>query len=417
LSRKRRKQFASNPPRPAARAVPLQPLDSGSPRSLPAPSVDPVAYGTPWHERRLWQITPVRDAFWMIVVAAVVVFAVWFGYALRAIFTPVLIALALAYLFDPIVSAAERRWRVPRPLTIGALISILLLVGAAFVVWLGPKLAREAGALVDSVPGYIERLAEYAHTRLTPEEMAPVRKFAESPVAVLGDVAGHLLGTAQYAVGWIGNAIGKTTFILVTVALVPLYFFFFAWQFGPLTRYFQQYIPASQRRRTLDVIKRMDAIVATYFRARVVIALMMGVMFSIGWAWAGVRYALLLGMVSGLLSLIPFASIVGWPLAVGLMWLEVTGATDAGGFDWWTVVVWPSAVYLIVQAIESWILTPLIQGRSLDMSPVTILIVVFIGGAVGGLYGLLLCVPLAACIKVLLVELVLPRLRVWAAEN
>ncbi|MEX0742380.1 MAG: AI-2E family transporter, partial [Phycisphaeraceae bacterium] len=86
-------------------------------------------------------------------------------------------------------------------------------------------------------------------------------------------------------------------------------------------------------------------------------------------------------------------------------------------FDFWLVVFWPSFVYVVVQFLESWLLTPVIQGRSLDMSIVTILIVVFVGGALGGLYGLILCIPLVACVKILLHEAVLPSIRTWAAEN
>lgn len=373
----------------------------------------------PWHERRLWQITPVRDAIWITCLVLLVVFAFWFGYQLRAIFTPVLIALALAYLFDPIITLAERRWNVPRPATIAILIAVLLLIGGGLLAWLGPKLVEQVKDLARAAPAYLDRLAAYADTRLSPEAAQAVQEVAQDPMAFIGDKAAVLLAGTGQAVGWIGNVIGKTTLVGVTLFLVPIYFFFFAWQFGPLTRYFRQYIPQSRRERVLQIIGKMDSIVATYFRARVVIALLMGVMFSIGWSplLADVPYWLLLGMGSGLLSLVPFASAVGWPLAVGLKWLAVTSGDDPAGFDLWAVVVWPSAVYMVVQGIESWLLTPLIQGKSLDMSAVTILIIVFIGGSVGGLYGLLLCIPIAACLKILCIELVLPRLRRWAAEN
>jgi len=81
------------------------------------------------------------------------------------------------------------------------------------------------------------------------------------------------------------------------------------------------------------------------------------------------------------------------------------------------VLVWPSVVYIVVQSIESWVLTPVIQGKSMEMSVVAVLIVMFVGGAVGGLYGLILCIPAAACGKILLNEVYLPKLKKWAAEN
>lgn len=372
---------------------------------------------TPWYDRRLWQITPVRDAFWIALIITVIVLALWFGYALRAVFTPVLIALALAYLFDPIITQCERRWHWPRPATISGILAVLGLVAIICILWLGPKLVTQVKDLALAAPQYVNQLA--ARAGIEPDEKTRelVEQISKDPMAFLaGRVSQILVGTGQ-AIGFVTHIIGQTSLVLLTLALIPIYFFFFAWHFGPLARGVRQYIPLSHRPRTFHIIGRMDRIVATYFRARVVIALIMGVMFSVGWAMAGVPYWLLLGMGSGVLSIVPFASGLGWPLAVGLKWLSVTSGADAPGFEVWSVLVWPSAVYLVVQAFEGWVLTPWIQGKSMDMSTVTVLIVMFIGGAVGGLYGLLLCIPLVACIKILCAELLLPRIRQWSAEN
>jgi predicted PurR-regulated permease PerM len=134
------------------------------------------------------------------------------------------------------------------------------------------------------------------------------------------------------------------------------------------------------------------------------------VLYSAGWALTGIRYWFILGLITGVLTIIPYASLIGWPLAILLKYLD--GFTSgAGAFDLMTVVVWPSVAYLVVQFIESWLLTPWVQSQSMEMSAVTVLIVVFIGGALGGFYGLLLAIPIAACIKILLQELVLPQLK------
>lgn len=158
----------------------------------------------------------------------------------------------------------------------------------------------------------------------------------------------------------------------------------------------------------------MDQAVSGFFRGRLTIALGSAVLYSLGWALTGIRYWFLLGLVTGILTIIPYASLIGWPLAVLLKYLDVL-ATDNGAFDLMTIVVWPSLAYLLVQFIESWLLTPWVQSQSMDMSAVTVLIVVFIGGALGGFYGLLLAIPIAACLKILAEELVLPRLASQAA--
>ncbi|MBI1368777.1 MAG: AI-2E family transporter [Planctomycetes bacterium] len=367
----------------------------------------------PWPDRHLWQIKPVRDLIWI----AAVVFFIWFGYELSAIFTPVLVALALAYLFHPIITLAERRWNMPRPATIAVILAVMILGGVGFMAWLAPKFINQLVQFVHDAPRYAQILSD----RYNIDVREQVRQFAEEvgkdPRAFLADKAMLLFTGTGHAVDVVGRVLGTTTYIVVTLLLIPLYFFFFAWQFGPLVGYFEQFLPASRRQRILDILGRMDKTVATFFRARVTIAIIMGVLFSVGWWWFGVPYWFLLGMGSGLLSLIPYASAIGWPLAVILKWLAVTSGDDAAGFDMWVVMVWPSVVYIVVQMLEAWVLTPWIQGQSLEMSMVTILIAVFVGGAVGGLYGLLLCIPIVACGKILMVEVVLPRMRTWAAEN
>ncbi len=150
----------------------------------------------------------------------------------------------------------------------------------------------------------------------------------------------------------------------------------------------------------------MDHAVSGFSSGRFLIGLLTAGMYPGGWALADAPYWFLLGVVTGFLTVVPYLSAIGWPLAILLKYFDViTG--DTASFGWLPVVVWPSLVYLMVQFVESWILTPLVQSRSMEMSAITVLIIVFIGGAVGGLYGLLLPIPIAACIKILIQELVL----------
>jgi len=144
----------------------------------------------------------------------------------------------------------------------------------------------------------------------------------------------------------------------------------------------------------------MDDAVSGFFRGRLAIALGSAVLYSLAWAFTGIRYWFLLGLITGILTIIPYASLIGWPLAIALKYLDVL-SSNAGGFDLMTIVIWPSLAYLLVQFIESWLLTPWVQSQSMDMNAVTVLIV---------FYGLLLAIPIAACLKILAQELVLPRL-------
>jgi predicted PurR-regulated permease PerM len=127
-----------------------------------------------------------------------------------------------------------------------------------------------------------------------------------------------------------------------------------------------------------------------------------------------VPYWFLLGILTGILNIVPYLSIITWPVAIMLKYVDVLTNDAAQSAGLLAIVIWPSAVYLAVQFLDGWILTPWIQSGQTNMSAVTILIVVFIGGALAGVWGLLFAIPVTACIKILFEELVLPPLRQWA---
>ena len=218
--------------------------------------------------------------------------------------------------------------------------------------------------------------------------------------------------------------------MVITIILIPVYFFFFAWHFDPMIRSLKKYIPASNREKFVNTVYRMDLAVSSFFRSRLIISIIMGFMFAIGWYFTNIQYWFLLGMITGLLSIIPYISIIAMPFAILLKYLQEVTPSDPGlvdltqiegqvkqTFDWMAVFVWPTVVYCVVQFIEGWFLTPWIQSRSTDLSAVTILVTLFVGGAVGGLYGLLLAIPIMACIKIFFIEFILPELERWANEH
>jgi predicted PurR-regulated permease PerM len=314
-----------------------------------------------------------------------------------------------------LVRHAEKQWRVPRPATISIVLFLSALIVGGLVTWLGPLLAEQVQSFSERVPGYLKSIAQRYHVSLG-DFSEPLSTIAttlkEDPLSILRPV---FSGTGQ-AFGMLGAVLGTTTAIFLALALIPVYFFFFAWRFDRALTELKRYIPARYRPRAGHIMRRMDEAVSGFFRGRLTIALASAMLYSLGWALTGIRYWFLLGLITGVLTIIPYASLIGWPLAVLLKYLDVlSGGT--GGFDLMAIVVWPSLAYLAVQFIESWLLTPWVQSQSMDMNAVTVLIVVFIGGALGGFYGLLLAIPIAACLKILVQELLLPRLARQAANT
>lgn len=385
---------------------------------LPPSNPPPPDARPPWRQVHLWQIAVMRDLFWI----TVALFLLWFGYQLRAIFTPVLIALVLAYLFHPLITRAEERYGMKRMTTVSIILAVLVMVFIGMLAWLGPGLIAQTIQLARDMPDYVRNLSarfdvplgDFGQTIDTWRD-----NIREDPVGYLVGIGQAILAGTGGAMEVVGTVMGAAAYLSITLLLIPIYFFFFAWQFPSILHFFKPFLPVSQRPETLRIIGKMDGAVSGFFRDRVLIAMMMAVLFTAGWSplLADVPYWLLLGPFTGLLSLIPFAGGLGWALALALKSLELLGGAETTAWEWVWGLGGLSVVFGVVQAIEGWLLTPWIQGRSLNMSSATIILVVLVGGATGGTFGLILCIPLAACAKILLHEAILPRLRRWAAAN
>ena len=196
--------------------------------------------------------------------------------------------------------------------------------------------------------------------------------------------------------------------------LIPFYFYFLVLWYPDLVRFGAQLVPRDNRESAISLLQEMDDVVNGFVRGRLLVSFIMGVMFSVGWWLVGVPYAFVLGMTTGALSTVPFVGGLGAPIAIGLAVLARLELPEVERAAWWIPVVLPAAVFGLVSAIEGWVLLPLIAGRATRLDPVTIVVAVLAGGALLGVYGMLLAIPLAACLKILVIRIVLPRLRAWS---
>jgi predicted PurR-regulated permease PerM len=354
-----------------------------------------------------WQLTAARD----LLIVVLIGFLLCLLYLLRDIFIPLLIALVLAHVFNPLITWLERKWRWPRPLTAGLLLAVVVVGCSALFAWLGPLLVGQITELALRMPDYLRTLASNYGIDLG-ELGAAIRQYGVD----LQQILGRIFQTTGQALGFVSTVFGIATYLVLSVALVLVYFFFFAWGFNSATHRLKKYLPESRRERIIEIAGKMGQAIGHFFRGRLVIAIIMGGLLSIGWLWTGVPYWFFLGMVTGLLNIVPYLSILTWPFAVLLKYLEAINSSG-GSPGFVSIAVWPSVVYFAVQFSESWFLTPWIQSGQTNLSAATVLIVVIIGGSLSGIWGLLFAIPVAACIKILLKEEVLPRLRSWAAEH
>ncbi|MBG81248.1 MAG: hypothetical protein CMJ39_11155 [Phycisphaerae bacterium] len=198
--------------------------------------------------------------------------------------------------------------------------------------------------------------------------------------------------------------------------LIPFYFFFFSLWYEHVMEFFDGLIPQRDRGRTRELLGKMDAAVAGFVRGRILIAIIMSAMLVVGYMFVGVPYAILLGIVVGFVSIVPYLGLVGIPAAIILLFVGQLEVADADRMAWWGILLWPTVVYTVVGTVDGWVLTPWIGGKTTNLDPVTIFVAILAGGSVLGVYGMLISIPVAACIKILLAEVVVPKLQELGAR-
>ena len=407
---------------------------------------------TSFDRKHLWEIQSVRD----VLLIAGSLSLLWLGYALSSITIPLLMALLLAYLVEPLVEGLGRRgvsrsraaaWFVGLfgVLVVGLLALVLpLIVGQTLRLVedvesgdMQRRVLRVESILPEKAAPPLQRLALLlpgeavidtdSDLMSSDSQIEPTSANAESLETQIQRIVRQQLATQaedsaleQEGLRAAGAALTSAWSVLVAIVdagfllfLIPFYFYFLVLWYPEVVRFGAQLVPRDNRDATFALLQEMDDVVSGFVRGRLLVSFIMGLMFSVGWWLVGVPYAFVLGMATGALSTVLFVGGLGAPIAVGLAVLARLEAPELERAAWWMPVVLPSAVFALVSAIEGWVLLPLIAGRATRLDPVTIVVAVLAGGALLGVYGMLLAIPLAACLKILLIRIVLPRLRAW----
>ena len=402
----------------------------------------------PFSDLHLWEIRSIRDILSVLVVAALF----WLGYVMRDVTIPLLVALLLAYLFEPLIAwMAKTRWipfgRVGAVSWLLAGTTLVLLVALAILV---PRIVGQATDLIDDVRSGVvrTRLVQAVETHVPHEYQsmamdlvttlpaAPTSQAETSDTTPTTSTSGltnatdaaksasetvsnsgvDLVGIASRTGSMAWAVIAEVIAVGMLLFLIPFYFFFFSLWYPQVCEFANSLIPETKCDTIVPLLHRMDDAVAGFVRGRIVIAIIMAVLYAVGWAFMGVPYAILLAVVVGAFSLVPFLGLVGIPVAIAMLAVAQFDLPEAQRMTWWGILLWPTLVFAIVNTLDGWVLTPLIAGKATNLDPVTIFVAVLAGGSVMGAYGMLLAIPIAACIKILLSDLVIPKLRELAGR-
>lgn len=320
---------------------------------------------------------------------------------------PLALAAVIAFMLDPLVEWLMR-WGMSRN---AAVVYVFLLVAVLFiglVAFVLPRLYLEVvriSYLFPNLINWIELKWKLIYER-----------HHGSNWWVQGDEVMNWLREkgpvfAKEAAQWLWQGVDRlfsAVSLLIGLAVVPLYVFYFLFEKPAIKANWRRYIPLRKSRlrdETVDILSEIRKYLEAFFHGQLINAVVLGTCATIGLSLAGVNSALLLGVMTGMLSLIPYLGVIasaGTAITVayfqaGCWWW---GFKEPG--NWWFVLV-VGAIYGLVHWCESWFITPRIQGKYTGLHPMTIIVSVLAWSLVlGGVLGALLAVPLTASLKVLM---------------
>jgi len=318
----------------------------------------------------------------------------WLTYLLAPVLSPFLVAGLLAYLGDPVTDRLEN-YRLPRTLAVVIVFTFMLLGGLILLFILIPLLQDQIAALVDRLPQFINwiqnTILPWVTATLGVEQgqidLGAVRKTLTENWQDMGSLLGVILGkighSGQYLLSW-----------LLYLVLVPVVTFYLLRDWDALVANMRGLVPKNYEAAVVQLIRECDAVLAQFLRGQLLVMLALGLIYSIGLWIIGLEFALLVGMLAGLVSFIPYlGGIVGIGTAGILGFLQYHDVIH---------LVYIALVFGVGQTLEGMLLSPLLVGDRIGLHPVAVIFAVMAGGQLFGFIGILLALPVAAIIMVIL---------------
>jgi predicted PurR-regulated permease PerM len=338
--------------------------------------------------------------FWLKV-ALLTVLGAWilaaiFGFLDRVhSFTVILIgAIFFTYVVFPAVRALSRRM----PAIVAILIvyaGIAVIAGFAFA-FLIPALASDAQALVKAYPGILRNAQAYVADPANPL-VARLPQSARDYLNVLplqlGTLAQHYAGDAASRVLAI---VLSTVSLIATVVVIPVISAYLMLEHRMLWTSVLRVIPPSAQPKVRAIAADLDGLLGGFIRGQFLVGAVVGACITVALLVTNVKYAVLIGVVAGLLNIIPFVgAIVGFVPAVLLALFN----------DGWQHALVVAACFVAINQLEGHVIAPRIVSESVGLSPLMVIVAILIGGELGGLGGMFLAVPVAGVLRVLAVHL------------
>jgi putative permease len=318
--------------------------------------------------------------------------AIWILPYSSVVLTPLILAVLLSILLDPLVVMLERRG-LARTAAVLLILAMLLLLLTAVLTFLAPIIAQEfktiSRLIENETPAtLLEKL------KILLQQNLPWLKNPGITIQIMGWIEKSIYTLLSRSIQLLPSIIP----VAIALVLIPFMTFFLLKDGRRLKKSFIQVLPNRYFEMAVNLLHKIDGQLGSYIRGQVLVSLCIGALSITALAILKVPYFILIGSAAGLANMIPyFGPIVG---AIPAIILNVITKGSLGA------ALPVIAAFLIIRLIDDTLVSPNILGRSMEIHPLLVIIVIFIGGEMFGIMGLLLCIPVTGIIKVTFSELI-----------
>lgn len=322
---------------------------------------------------------------------------IWIVYLLKPIVIPFVGAFFIAYLFSPLVEALVKI-KLPRWLAI-SLVFIGIGVGLTIILWfVVPLLWDQLVYARDSIPASVHWInATFLPWVSSTFNVIPMELDTDQITKTLMDYV-----QTNYSADSIQNMVLRLAqsglnFIQIggVVILIPVISFYFLLDWHKMLHNLQRLIPRRYETSTLMIIGECHRVLGAFVKGQFLVMLLLGIVYAIGLQLVGLELGIIIGMVAGLASIIPYLG-----FGVGIV-AAIVASLFQFGLDWMQLL-FVGIVFMVGQMVEGYILQPFLLGDKIGLSPVAVVFAVLAGAQLAGFLGMLIALPVAAVIVVLL---------------
>lgn len=328
--------------------------------------------------------------FWLIAIVVFLGFVALFN----AILLPFVLGAAIAYLLNPVVEKITAK-------NVGRTQSVFLILGT-FLIVIGiimaislPILTREFIGFMNDFPTYLDQLWIKIRPYQVWVQDLLGRGFSDQIQTALQENMGKALKVGQGVASHIMSGTAAVAEFLMVLLLTPITAFYMMKEWPRITKWIYDLVPRDQLKTVKGLLHEIDGKIAGFIRGQITVCTMLGFGYAIALSLAGLNYGFVIGIGTGLLSIIPYVgSTVGLVTSLIVAWLQSDGDLVYTGII--------AIIFFAGQFIEGNFITPKLMGEKVGIHPLWVIFALMAGGALFGLVGMLLAIPVAAIIGVLM---------------